>query len=244
MIRVLIVDDEPVAREGTRALLRQEPDVEIVGECADGAAAVRAIEQSAPDIILLDIQMPRINGFDVLRAFDDARRPVVIFLTAHGRHALHAFDARALDYVLKPFTDARFRTAMARAREVVHQRRAAAERSVAAPGNPSPYLERLTARSVGRTNYVRTEDIAWIRSSDYYAEVHTVQGNRILVRETMQKLERCLDPLVFRRTHRSAIVRLDFVAGLRRRSVVLREGTVLPVGRAQRRALEAALDGR
>src|SRR5580658_6229076 len=116
-IRALIVDDEPLAREGIRTFLTEEPDVEVVGECADGASAVRAVEKRRPDLLFLDVQMPRLNGFDVLEALASESMPLVIFTTAHDEHALRAFEVNALDYLLKPFKQARFKTALQRARE-------------------------------------------------------------------------------------------------------------------------------
>ena len=240
MIRTLIVDDEPIARAGVRALLSAEPDIAVIGECGDGRSAIAAIQRDAPDLVLLDIQMPRIDGFDVIDALEPDCRPLVIVLTAHGQHALRAFDAEALDYVVKPFADGRLRTAVARARARVEQRRVGA---ASAPSISAQYLARIPVRSLGKTIYVPVRDIDWIGASDYYAELHARGGRRHLIRETMQRLELRLDPALFCRIHRSAIVRIDCVAEVRRDQVILRDGTKLTLGRHRRSALKAVLGG-
>ena len=266
-IRVLIVDDERLAREGVRSLVEAEPDVSVVGECGDGPAAVRAILDGDVECCMLDIQMPGMDGFEVLRAIPEERLPVVVFLTAFDQHALKAFDAKALDYVVKPFSDARIRKAMARVREQVHQRRLghataqlaslvsslrprAEPMGVAGAGTDDApvarHLARIPVRSVGKVAYVRVPEIAWIGAADYYAQLHTTDNKAHLVRETMQNLEDKLDPSRFVRVHRSAIVNVEHVAEIRmdkndRQLVVLRDGTRLPLGRSRRDVLEAAL---
>lgn len=237
-IRTLIVDDEPIARDGVRSLLTAEPDIDVIGECGDGRSAIASIQRDAPDLVLLDIQMPRIDGFDVLDALEPSQRPVVIVLTAHSQHALRAFDSQALDYVVKPFSEGRLRTAVARARSQVEQRRL---RVASPPANTRHHLVRIPVRSLGKTTYVAIQDVVWIGASDYYAELHTRDRRRHLVRETMQRFEQRLDPMLFCRIHRSTIVRIDSVAELRRDHVVLRDGTTLPLGRHRRSALETAL---
>jgi two-component system, LytTR family, response regulator len=238
-IRALIVDDERIAREGVRGLLESEADIEVIGECADGPAAVDVIKRDNPDLVLLDVEMPVMDGFEVIRALGDHPLPVVVFLTAYSEHALRAFDAQAIDYVVKPFSDARFRKMLARVRTQVHQR----ERP-----EPFRYLARLPIRSLGKTTFVCTQDVMWIGASDYYAEIHTIDGKTLLLRETMAHLEARLDPDQFCRIHRSAIVRIDSIAQLRtsiseRQVAVLRDGTRLPVGRNRRHLLESALKG-
>ena len=252
-LRVLIVDDERIAREGVRALLEEEKDVEIVGECGDGAAAVKAIESAKPDVVLLDIQMPVMDGFGVIRAIPEDRLPVIVFITAFDQHAIRAFDAQALDYVVKPFSDARFKKTIARARVQVKQRRLGSASSkllsaiaeLAPDGHPR-HLTRIPVRSVSKTTYVRVEDIQWIGAADYYAELHTSDGRTHLVRETMQNLEGRLDTKQFMRVHRSAIVNLDAVVEVRtdgadRFVAVLRGGAKVPLGRGRREALDAEL---
>jgi two-component system LytT family response regulator len=259
-LRVLIVDDEKLAREGVRALLETEPDVRIAGECADGASAVEAIRAGGVDVVLLDVQMPGMSGLDVLRALPDESVPVVVFLTAHDEYALRAFDASALDYIVKPFSDARFRTAISRARRQVQQRRlgaagfdlAALVDKLAAVEAPSPqphWRDRFVVRSIGRVSYVPVSEIIWIGAADYYAELHTTDGKHHLVREAMQQIEARLDPAHFVRVHRTAIVRLDQVAELRtdgadRHVVVLRNGVRVPLGKSRRELVEQRLASR
>jgi two-component system LytT family response regulator len=261
-IRVLIVDDEQIARDGLRALLRSEPDLDVVGEAGDGRSAVDAILRGNVECCLLDVQMPEMDGFAVLRAIPEAKLPVVIFITAYDQHALRAFEAQALDYVVKPFTDARFHKAVARARKQVHQRRvgaattqladfvasltAARQLPDGAGAQPRRFLARIPVRSFGKTAYVRVDDIAWIGAADYYSELHTSDGKTHVVRETMRNLEARLDPSRFIRVHRSAIVNIDGVVEVRsdrndRDVVVLRNGARVPLGRGRRAALEELL---
>jgi two-component system, LytTR family, response regulator len=260
-IRVVIVDDEKLAREGVRGLLAAEPDMLVVGECGDGRTALETLRREKVDVVLLDIQMPEMTGFDVITELGEENLPVIIFLTAFDQHAIAAFDAHALDYIVKPFTDARFRKAVARARDQVHQRRlgrattqlASLVASLQSNAQSDPmqarstrYLARVPVRSVGRTAYLRVQDIVWIAAADYYAELHTTDGRTHLVRETLQSLESRLDPARFLRVHRSTIVSLDHVAEIltdqaERHFVVLRGGVRLPLGRSRREALEQAL---
>jgi two-component system, LytTR family, response regulator len=260
-LRVLIVDDEPLAREGARSLLSAESDLSVVGECADGHAAVDALRSMSVDIVFLDIEMPGMNGFDVLEALEGQSLPVIVFVTAHNTHALRAFDASALDYVVKPFSDARFKAAVGRARARAHERRlgkagagiadlvAQLRDSVGAGEQRGRWVDRIAVRSVGRVVYVRIADVIWIGSADYYVELHTTDGKSHLVRESMQRIEGRLDPARFTRVHRTAIVNLDHVAEIRtdsadRQAVVLRGGVKLPLGKARREALEEALASR
>ncbi len=253
-LRVLIVDDEPLARAGLRAIVAAEPDVLVVGECADGAEAVARMLRGDVDVALIDIQMPDLNGFDVVAAVPDDQRPVFVFVTAHDHFAIQAFEASAIDYVLKPFRDERIRATLARARKQVEQRIAGDARAVlsdlmtrrSSTGDAGRFPDRIVVRSVGKVSFVRVADIVWIGAADYYAELHTRDGKAHLVRETMQHLEARLDPSIFVRAHRTAIVRLDQVSELRssgadRTLVVLRDGTRLPLSRSRREALEARL---
>jgi two-component system LytT family response regulator len=270
-IRVLIVDDESLARDGVRALVESEPDMEVIDSCSDGRKALDVIASESIDVLLLDVQMPEMDGFEVVRSIPEERLPVVVFLTAFNQHALRAFDAHALDYVVKPFTDARLRQALSRARVQVQQRRlghataqlASLVASITGPaisnaparetraleeGTPH-YLARIPVRSVGRVAYVRVPDIVWIGAADYYAELHTTDSKIHLVRETMQSLEERLDPARFIRVHRSAIVSIEHVAEIRtdsadRQVVVLRDGSRVPLRSTRRATLEAALASR
>ena len=252
-IRVLIVDDEPLARDGVRSLLEAEDGVTVVGDCADGPAALAALHEHIVDVVFLDIEMPGMTGFEVAERLTGDRAPVVVFVTAHDDQALRAFDANALDYIVKPFSDARFSAAVARARRRVEERRRGMATANVAElvaqlglGSAARRADRIAVRSLGRTVYVRVQDIVWIGSADYYAELHTKDGKSHLVRESMQKLEGMLDPRKFARTHRTAIVNLDEVAEIRsdgadRWSVLLRNGVKLPLGKARRAEFEQAL---
>lgn len=238
-VRTIVVDDEPEALEGAVALLRRDPEIALVGECSNGAQAVDLIRREHPELVLLDVQMPDLDGFGVLNALDRARTPVIVFMTAYDAYALRAFDAHAVDYLLKPFSDPRFGDALSRAKEQVRQRRvgqlgeqlAALFQVDSSPpsggsvplvphgeGAPSPvpalpagqYLERILVRHNRRISFVAVQDIDWIGAEDYYARLY-VAGRTHLVRETMQQLEAKLDPKRFVRIHRSAIVNVDRV---------------------------------
>ncbi len=253
-LRVLIVDDEPLARAGLRAIVAAEPNVTVVGECANGAEAVERLALGDIDLALVDIQMPDLDGFSVIDAVPAEQRPVFVFVTAHDDFAIQAFEANAIDYVLKPFRDERIRQTLARARKQVEQRLAGDARAVlsdlmarrAAAGDSARFPDRIVVRSVGKVSFVRVADIVWVGAADYYAELHTRDGKTHLVRETMQHLESRLDPTSFVRVHRTAIVRVDQVAELRsfggdRSMVVLRDGTRVPLSRSRRETIEARL---
>ncbi|HZF68852.1 MAG TPA: LytTR family DNA-binding domain-containing protein, partial [Gemmatirosa sp.] len=231
-VRALVVDDEPLARAGMRGLLADDPDVALVGECANGGEAIAAIRTHAPDLVLLDVQMPEVDGFAVVREIGVARMPVVVFVTAFDQYALRAFDAQALDYLLKPFSDERFHQALGRAKEQVRQRRlgalsgqlaallgvagstpAAAATAPAGPAGPAP-ATRFEVRLGDRRLFVAVTDIDWIEASDYYVRLHA-GGRSHLLRETLQELETRLDPRRFVRVHRSAMVAVDRVTELR-----------------------------
>jgi two-component system LytT family response regulator len=226
----------------------------VVGECADGAGAVECLSRGDVDVAFLDIQMPHLDGFDVLAAVPEDQHPVVIFVTAHDHFAIQAFEASAIDYVLKPFSDERIRLTLARARKQVEQRLAGDARAVlsdlltqrASVGEGRRFPDRIVVRSVGKVSFVRVADIVWVGAADYYAELHTRDGKVHLVRETMQRMVMRLDPATFVRVPRTAIIRIDQVAELRsigadRAMVVLRDGTRLPLSRSRREAIEARL---
>jgi two-component system LytT family response regulator len=260
-IRTLIVDDEQMARASIRVLLSGDPEIELVGECASGADAVTAIAARAPDLVFLDVQMPRMNGFEVLEALGDNRSFVVVFVTAFDTYAIEAFDVQALDYVLKPFDDRRFHRAVERAKDRIRHARLdhlATELVNAVSGTPSPDrpadkpapgsvepLERIMIRDGGRTVFVPLSDIDWIEAADYYVQLH-VGKKSYLLREPMRDLEARLDPRRFMRIHRSAIVAIDRVAELRPSAhgdhcVRLRDGTDLKLSRARRGRLRVLL---
>jgi len=250
-LRVLVVDDEPLAREKLRTLLQKESDVEIVGECRDGAAAVSAIGRLTPDLVFLDVQMPEVDGFGVLEAIDPRAMPAVIFVTAYDKYALKAFDVHALDYLLKPFDRARFHKALARARADLQRDRGgtALDRRLRAlledVGARNPHARRLVIKDAGRVFFLRVEELDWIESAGNYARLHTA-GEVHLMRETMKALESRLDPETFVRIHRAAIVNLDRVKELRpglrgEYVVVLENGREIASSRNQGERIRALL---
>jgi len=216
-VRALIVDDEPLARQGVALRLRRFKDVEIVGECGDGPSAVKDILELSPDVVFLDVQMPGMDGFEVLRALPSDGLPGVIFLTAYEQHALRAFEVHALDYLLKPVDDERFNAAVERARKLVDSasRTRMAERILEMLArNSEKYVSRFTVRTGSRIQIVLVEDTDWIGAAGDYAELH-VRGRSHLLRETMNSLEQRLDPAKFLRIHRSRIVRRTCIVELR-----------------------------
>ncbi len=249
-IRTLLVDDEALARERLRALLAGEPDLEIIGECADGAEAVAALEREQPDLLFLDVQMPELDGFDVLATARPARPPVIIFTTAYSEHALRAFEVHALDYLLKPFDRERLQAALRRAREHLRLARAEALNEklhalLAEVRPPSSKTDRLVVKSGGRVMLVRTAEVDWIESADNYVILH-VGAESHMLRETMASLEARLDPRQFLRISRSTIVNLDRVKELQPMFhgdyvVILRNGTRLNLSRSYRDKLQHLL---
>ncbi len=245
-IRALIVDDESLGRDRIQSLLELQPDVEIVGVCADGPSAVETIDRVQPDLVFLDVQMPGMDGFEVLEMLDPASTPAVVFVTAHDGHALRAFEIHALDFLLKPFDQTRFEKALDRARGQL------AARPAGAPANAPmidsrivslleelqeerKYSERLIVKSGGRVFFVRIEEIDWVEASGNYVKVHT-KSDAHLLRESMKNMEARLDPRSFVRIHRSAIVSLDAIKELEpwfhgEYIVILRDGTRLTASR-------------
>jgi len=215
-LRVLIVDDEPLARRGVSVRLREFADIEIVGECGDGKAAVEAILELSPDVVFLDVQMPGMDGFDVLEALPAAHLPAVIFLTAYEQHALRAFEVHALDYLVKPVDDERLAAAIRRAQKLCDS---ATKMNMAAGilkmlGERSKqYASHFTVRTGPRIKVVLVEDTDWIGAAGDYTELH-VRGRSHLLRETMSSLEKKLDPAKFLRIHRSRIVQTRCITEL------------------------------
>lgn len=210
-LRVLIVDDEPVARRGILRLLGHEPDIDVVGECADGASAIAAIGALSPDLVFLDVQMPELDGFAVIEAIGGNRMPAVVFVTAFDQHAVRAFDAQAIDYVLKPIDPERFRRALQRARShLAHPddsfvRRVSEALKLIDRGERPNYPERLAIRSDGRVRLLDIAEIDRIVAAGNYVEIHA-GAKQHLLRETMTSLEARLDPRRFIRVSRAAIV--------------------------------------
>ena len=216
-MRALIVDDEPLARRGIVLRLRKFRDVEIVGECGDGSSAVEKILQLDPDVVFLDVQMPGMDGFEVLRALPLEHLPAVIFLTAHEEHALKAFDAHALHYLMKPVDDLRFAAAIARARHQVDSasKTTMGQRVLKLLDQASrEYASRFTVQTGSRIQIVAADDVEWIGAAGDYVELH-VSGRSFLLRETMSSLELRLDPAKFLRIHRSRIVQSRSILELR-----------------------------
>jgi len=219
-LRVLVADDEPVARRGLKKLLAAEPDVEVVGEARDGREAVASIRQLKPDLVLLDVQMPELDGIGVVRELDGKDLPGIIFVTAYDRYAIAAFDVHAVDYVLKPIQAKRFAAALERARGRLQRERPAdlvdrIERLLTDYGRAGNTPDRIVVRSGSTTFFVKLEDIQWLEASGNYVRLHTpARDPRALVRETLAHLAEWLPPN-FLRVHRSAIVNLDAVAEVR-----------------------------
>ena len=254
-IRALIVDDEPVARRGVRLSLRGEDDIEIVGECGDGRAAVAAIREHRPDLVFLDVQMPLLDGFGVVEAVGPENLPAVVFVTAYDEHAVRAFEAGALDYLLKPFERERFRKTLARARRRIHApdrddlgRRLAALLGELRPdrvGERAKHLERIAVREAGRIIFLGADEIDWIEAQGNYVRLHAGRDSHLL-RETMDGIEAKLDPAKFVRIRRSAIVRVERIRELQtlfngEYAVRLQDGTRLTSSRRYRKNLDALL---
>ena len=245
-IKVLIVDDEPLARERLRKLLETEPDIEIIGECADGREAVAAVKKRAPDLLFLDVQMPELDGFGVLEAIQGERMPAVVFVTAHDKFALRAFEVHAVDYLLKPFDRERFQTALRRALNQIkhHQTGELSQRLTALLAEVKPeakHLERLAIKASGRVIFLKTDDIDWIEAADNYVSLH-IGAETHLHRETMSALATELSPKKFLRISRSTIVNVERIKELQplfhgEYVVILRNGAKLTLSRNYREAL-------
>jgi two-component system LytT family response regulator len=239
-IRALIVDDEPLARQRVRLLLDEEPDVEVIGESGDGFEAMDQIQATQPDLVFLDVQMPEMDGFEVLRRVPQALLPVVIFTTAYDRHALRAFEVNALDYLLKPFKPTRFKEAVQRVRDLIANKHAgvAARGLLALLGRtpePDGQLARLAVKTPGKVTFVELDQIQAIEAAGKYAVVHVGKENHVL-RETMGSLESHLPPQRFLRISRSVIVNIDQIQELQplfkgENLVVLKNGKSYPATR-------------
>lgn len=250
-IRVLVVDDEPLARRGIVARLERAPDIVVAGECGSGRDAVQAIAERRPDLVYLDVQMPGMSGFDVVSAIDAAVLPEVVFVTAHDEFALAAFEANAIDYLLKPIDPDRFERALARARQRIADRRAGRNAQQIATmlaslhGTAPACDERhLLVKDRGRLTRVDESEIEYVCAEGDYVRIHT-PSRRYLVRETLQAMEAKLDPARFVRIHRSTIVKIDRVRDLqaakRVATLTMRDGTRLKVSDAYRETLRDRL---
>jgi two-component system LytT family response regulator len=246
-IKALVVDDEPVARRKLKALLEAEPAIEVLGECEDGAGAVEAIKRVRPDVVFLDVQMPGLDGFDVIDALELREQPDIVFVTAYDRYAVRAFETHAVDYLLKPFERARLRktierlTTRAGGREA-HRRVHAAVDSVRA----QQPLRRVLVKTTGRIYAVRVEEIESIDAAGHYLEVHAAAGAH-LIRESISRIETRLDPARFVRIHRSSIVNVDHIRELQPAFhgefvVILKSGRRLQCSRTYAQALTAKME--
>ena len=254
-LRVLIVDDEPLARERLRGWLEAEPAVEIIADCGSGPEAITALGQTSVDIAFLDVEMPGCNGLEVAERLPAENPPVVVFVTAHERFALDAFDVQAVDYLLKPFDRERLQTALRRAEERIRARRSGpaeaqpegrpeALPAEAGPGKP---LERLTVKVDGRLVVVKPDEIVWVEAADNYIIVHLTEG-RLMLRGTLSALEERLSSPSFARVNRSALVQVDQIKELQPTVhgdyvVILRDGTKVPLSRSLRGQFAKFLGG-
>ena len=233
-IRALVVDDEPLARTNLAVLLRRDSDIELVGECGSGAEALVEIRRQKPDLLFLDVQMPECDGFDVVEMLGRDVPPALVFVTAYDQYALRAFEAGALDYLLKPFDNARFERALRRGKDRLRYAREARAK-----------MQRLTVKSAGQVAFINVAEIDWIEAADYYACLH-VGARTHLLRRSMSELEEDLDPALFCRIHRSAIVNLNRVRALNlnedgEHEVLLDAGVRLRLSRSYRNELKARM---
>jgi two-component system, LytTR family, response regulator len=251
-IRALIADDEPLARERVRELLAGENDIEVLAECSDGREAVEAIEKHTPDLVFLDIEMPELDGFQVLKSVRAEHMPAVIFITAYDRYAIKAFEEHAVDYLLKPFDRNRFMGALNRARNRMDQgnngslstRLAALLQQV---DSQPKLIDRLAIKSRGRVVFLRTDEIEWIEAAGNYVEVHSGKDCH-LIRDTLNNFEEKLDARKFMRIHRSCMVNLEFIKELQpgiagEYVVLMRDGRQLTLSRGYRDKVQQLIGG-
>ena len=257
-IRLIIVDDEPYARKGLRKLLADEKDIQIIHECSNGKEAILAINKLRPDLVFLDIQMPGFNGFQVLKHLTVT--PVIIFITAYDKFAIRAFEVNALDYLVKPFSDKRFRSTIARTRNHIKTKTnselnrkilSLINEHINPEASPGPengcgkirddgmeYIDKIMTKRMGEIFFVDVDEIIWIQAMDYYSKIFTVNGS-YLIRESMKNLEQRLDPNMFVRPHRSAIVKKSEIKSLnfhspQNNTMLLKDGTEVKVARSKK----------
>lgn len=252
LIRAIIVDDEPLGRTVIREMLRRDPDFTLVGECANGHEAISIIQDERPDLIFLDVQMPEVDGFEVLAALNADQLPMVIFVTAYDQYAVSAFEVHAVDYLLKPFDRERFGKALQRAKAQLQREQPndVSQRILALleeQRTKPKHLERLVIKTNGRIFFLKTEEIDWISAEGNYVNLH-VKKDSYLLRETISSLEAQLDPQKFVRIHRSQIVNIDRIRELRHWShgeyqVILHDGAELMLSRSYREKLHGLLGG-
>ena len=245
-IKVVLVDDEELARAYLRELLAPHPDIVVAAECANGFEAVKAIAETSPDLLFLDVQMPKLDGFEVLELIEPSQAPVVVFVTAYDQYAMRAFDAHAVDYLLKPFSPQRFERALERARARLGERRTLPE--IAPEARPAGvYAQRIVVKDGTRVHIIPVARLEYVAAQDDYVALHS-EGRSYLKQQPIAAVEALLDPACFVRIHRSAIVNLERVAriepyGKESRIAILTDGTRLPVSRSgYARLLEAMED--
>lgn len=233
-IQALVVDDEPLARSNVTVLLRRDPEIEVIRECGSGMEAVSEIRSQRPELVFLDVQMPECDGFDVLELLGPDLPAAIVFVTAYDQYALRAFEAGALDYLLKPFDNVRFERALNRAKERIAQGKGLAAKT-----------DRLAIKSTGQVSFVKIAEVDWIEAADYYSCLH-VGARTHMLRRSMAEFERELDPQAFCRIHRSTIVNLDRVRKIEvgedgEHEVVLENGARLRLSRRYRKELQSRM---
>ena len=260
-LKIIIVDDEPEAREGVALLLNDDPDTEVVAVCANGLEAIQAIQDLSPDLLFLDIQMPQINGFEVLNSLPIEQQPAVIFTTAYDEYTLKAFEVHAIDYLLKPFTDERFYRALAHAKELVRSRQSPPLQSLlqAQPSRTDDQntlveegqkavSDKLIVKSDGRVHFVPHAHIIWVEAYDYYVKIH-VKDRYFLLRDRLKHMEQYLPADQFVRIHKSSIVNVHHIASLvpqdsgSEYQVMLTNGVELKSSRSYRERVKALVRG-
>ena len=256
-IRTLVVDDEEIACEGLRMMLEKDPEIELVDICVSGIDAIKKIKLLQPDLLFLDIQMPKVNGFEVLEALTPEERPITVFVTAYDDYALKAFEVNAVDYLLKPFDDARFNQALEKSKEYFRKSKSLElqeriqqllnqiRREDTEATRVKPYLKRLIIKNNREMVFVKIEDIDWIEADDYYVRIHA-GDKRYLLRESMNNLEAQLDPSVMFRIHRSTIINVDRIKLIQQYSnneyvVITHCGRKFDLSRSRKESLKALL---
>jgi two-component system LytT family response regulator len=250
-IRTLIADDESLARSRLKRLLKTAPQIEVIGECANGKDTIAAVERLAPDALFLDIQMPEMNGFQVLEHLSAGKLPYIVFVTAYDQYALRAFEVYALDYLLKPFNEERILRSVKRLREKFEDKhKQDLNQKIASLLNEiqsaPQFLHRLMIRNGQRTEFIKVREIRWIESEKKCARIHCAAGSHF-VSHSIQDLESKLDPVMFLRIHRSVIVNLNFVKEIqndsagKRKKVILQEGKELLIGRTFQQQVVSSL---
>jgi two-component system LytT family response regulator len=248
-LTVLIVDDEPLAREGLRMLLADDPEITAVEEAKNGREAVQRVREGRPDLVFLDVQMPEMDGFSVVHEIGPEQMPAVVFVTAHDQYAIRAFEINAIDYLLKPVTAERFVQSLARAKARLRTSESYQENQILSLletiASPPRYLNRIAVLSAGKTSFIYVEDVDWIRAAENYAELHVAQSSHLL-HVPMNTLEKSLDPQIFVRIHRSFIVNLRRVKEIQPAShgeymLMLQSGLRLQSGRTYHERIKALI---